>query len=69
MEHCTIWIRVLDTVKIGAEYLDSFEIWCLRRIEEIKCSEKVTNEEVLERIREKNTLLNNVLKPIALVTF
>jgi hypothetical protein len=30
-------------------------------MEKIKCSEKVTNEQVLERIGEKRTLLNNIL--------
>ena len=28
----------------------------------IKCSEKVTNEEILKRIEEKRTLLNNILR-------
>ena len=31
-----------------------------KTIEKIKCSEKVTNE-ILESIREKSTLLNNIL--------
>ena len=31
-------------------------------MEKIKWSEKVTNEEVLERIGEKRTLLNNILR-------
>ena len=37
----------------------------------LKWSEEVTNEEVLERIGEKRTLLNNILrgKPIGLVIF
>ena len=30
-------------------------------MEKIKWSEKITNEEVLERIGEKRTLLNNIL--------
>ena len=33
---------------------------CWRRMEKIEWSEKVTNEEVLERIQEKRTLQNNV---------
>ena len=37
-------------------------MWCWRRIEKIKRSEKVTNEDILERIREKRTLLNNILR-------
>jgi hypothetical protein len=32
-----------------------------RRMEKIKWSEKVTNEQVLERIGEKKILLNNIL--------
>ena len=31
-------------------------------MEKIKWSEKVTNEQVLERIGEKRTLLNNILR-------
>ena len=37
-------------------------MWCWRRMEKIKWSEKVTNEQVLGRIREKRTLLNNILR-------
>jgi hypothetical protein len=46
-------------------------MWCWRGMEKIKWSEKVTNEQVPERIREKRTLLNNILcrKPIGLVRF
>jgi hypothetical protein len=42
--------------------LESFEMWCWRRMENIKWSDKVTNEQVLERIGEKRTLLNNILR-------
>jgi len=40
-------------------------------MEKIKWSEKVTNEQVLERVGEKRTLLNNTLrrKSIELVIF
>ena len=31
-------------------------------MEKIKWSEKVTNEEILERLGEKRTLLNNILR-------
>ena len=31
-------------------------------MEKIKCSEKVTNEQVLDRIGEKRTLLKNILR-------
>ena len=36
-------------------------MWCIRTMDKIKCSRKVTNEEVLERVGEKRTLLNNTL--------
>ena len=31
-------------------------------MEKIKCSEKISNEQVLDRIGEKRTLLNNILR-------
>jgi hypothetical protein len=44
------------------DYLDIFEMWCWRGMEKIKWSEKITNEQVLELIGEKRTLLNNTLR-------
>ena len=37
-------------------------MWCWRRMEKIIRSQKVTNEQVLGRIGEKRTLLNNILR-------
>ena len=53
------------------KYFESFEMWCWRRMENIKWSEKVSNE-VLVGIEEKRTRLNNILckkKPFGLVIF
>ena len=36
-------------------------MWCWRKMEKTKWSEKVTNEQVLDRIGEKWTLLKNTL--------
>ena len=36
-------------------------MWCWKRMVKIKWSEKVTNEQILVRIGEKRTLLNNIL--------
>ena len=36
-------------------------MWCWRRMEKTQWSEKLTNEQVLEHIAEKRTLLNNIL--------
>ena len=48
--------------KLKRNYLGKHEIWCWRRIRKIKRSKKVTNEEVLEQIGEKRTLLNNIVR-------
>ena len=32
--------------KLERKYLETFEIWCLRRMKKVKWSEKVTNEEI-----------------------
>ena len=37
-------------------------MWYWKRMEEIKLSQKVTNEQVLERLGEKRALLNNILR-------
>jgi hypothetical protein len=46
-------------------------MWCWRRMKKIKWPGKVTNKQVLERIGEKWTLLNNILliKAYGLVIF
>jgi hypothetical protein len=48
--------------KLQWKYLVSFEMWCWMRMEKLKWSEKVTNEQVLERIGKKRTLPNNILR-------
>jgi hypothetical protein len=64
---CCVWsISVYGSetwtlTKLERKYLESFEIWCWRRMEKTKRSEKVTNEQVLVHIGEKRTLLNNIL--------
>ena len=47
--------------KLERKYLETFEMWCWGRMEKIKWSEKITNEQVLDRIGEKITLINNIL--------
>ena len=64
---CYVWSIVLydsetwTLRKLERKYLESFEMWCWRRMEKIKRSEKVTNEQVLDRIGERRTLINNIL--------
>jgi len=40
--------------------LEAFEMWCWRKMEKIKWTELKTNEEVLDLVKEKRTLLNNL---------
>ena len=48
--------------KLEGKRLESFEMWCGRRMEKIKWSEKVTKEQVFERLGEKRILVNNILR-------
>ena len=43
------------------KYLENIKMWSWRRIEDIKWSDKVTNEEVLQHIEEKRIFVNNIL--------
>ena len=70
MEHCFIWLRDLDTKEIGAQVLGELRNGVLEENGEDKWSEKVTNEQFLDRIGEKRILLNDILrKPIGSVIF
>lgn len=63
-----IWSVALyacETWTIGTEErrkLESFEMWCYRRIMRIKWVDKVTNEEVLRRIGEGRELWKSIRK-------
>jgi hypothetical protein len=58
-----MWLRDLDTKqKFKRKHFESFKMWCWRGMEKMKCSEKSTNEEILERIGEMRTRLNNILR-------
>ena len=63
---CYIWSMVL----YGAEtfhtadlkYLESFEMWCSRRMEKISWTDHVRNEEVLLRVNEQMNILHEIRK-------
>jgi hypothetical protein len=40
------------TSEIGRKELESFEIWCWRKMEKISLTDRVRNEETLQRIKE-----------------
>jgi len=42
--------------------LESFEMWCWRRMEKISWTERVRNEEVLLRVNEQRNILHEIRK-------
>uniref|UniRef100_A0A8D8SEP2 Craniofacial development protein 2 n=1 Tax=Cacopsylla melanoneura TaxID=428564 RepID=A0A8D8SEP2_9HEMI len=65
---CYIWSVVLygsetwTMRKKEEKYLESFEMWLWRRIENIIWSDKVRNEEVLRRVGEERSILKTIKK-------
>ena len=54
-ETCTL--RAADQ-----KYLESFEMWCWRRMEKISWTDHVRNEEVLLRVSEQRNILHEISK-------
>jgi hypothetical protein len=51
----------LDTFrKENQIYLESFEIWCWRRMQKISWTDRVESEEVLYRVREARNIIHAV---------
>ena len=44
------------------KYLESFEMWCWRRMEKISWTDRVRNEEVLLRVNEQRNILHEIRK-------
>jgi len=40
--------------------LESFEMWCWRRMEKISRTDRVRNEEVLHKVKEKGNILPSI---------
>ena len=65
---CYIWSIALygsetwTLRKREKKYLESFEMWCWRRIAKVKWTDMVTNEEVLSRVNVKRSILDTVLQ-------
>ena len=56
---CYIWSTALYGVKtsplrkVDHKYLESFEMWCCKRMEKMSWTDRVRNEEVLHRVVER----------------
>jgi hypothetical protein len=61
---CYVWITVACGVdirtpsKIDQKYLESFGIWCWRRVEKIIWTGSVRNEAVLHRVKVDRNILH-----------
>ena len=53
-----------ETWKLQADqkHLESFEMWCWRRMEKISWTDHVRNEEVLLRVKEQRNILHKIHK-------
>jgi hypothetical protein len=65
---CYVWSRALygaETWTLRAadqKHLESFEMWCWRRIEKISWTDHVRNEDVLLRVKEQRNILYEIRK-------
>jgi len=65
---CYIWSMALygaETWTLRAadqKYLESFEMWCWRRMEKISWTDHVKNEEILFRVNEQTNILHEIRK-------
>jgi hypothetical protein len=46
--------------KVDQKYLESFEMWCWRRMEKIGWTDRVRNEEVLQRVKEERNIVHTI---------
>jgi len=66
--NCYIWSIALYGAETGTlravdqKQLDSFEMWCWRRMEMIRWTDHVRNEEVLLRVKEQRNILHEISK-------
>jgi hypothetical protein len=65
---CYIWSIALYGVEtwtlraVDQKHLESFEMWCWRRMEKISWTDHVRNEAVLLRIKEQRNILHEIHK-------
>jgi hypothetical protein len=46
--------------KVDQKYLESFEMWCWRRMKKISWTDRVRNEEVLHRVKEGRNIVHTM---------
>jgi hypothetical protein len=64
--NCYIWSIALcgaDTWtlrKVDQKYVESFEMWCCRRMEKISWTDRVRTERALRRVKEERNILHTI---------
>ena len=65
---CYIWSIVLYGAEtwtlqaVDQKHLESFEMWCWRRMEKIRWTNHVRNEEVFLRVKKQKNILHEIRK-------
>jgi hypothetical protein len=65
---CYIWTTALYGAEtwtlraVGQEHMESFEMWCWRRMEKISWTDHVRNEKVLFRAKQQRNIPHEISK-------
>ena len=65
---CYVWSKALYGAEtwtrraVDQKHLESFEMWCWRRMEKINWTDHVRNKDVLLRIKEQRNILHEMRK-------
>jgi hypothetical protein len=68
---CYVWSIALygaetwTLLTVDQKQMESFEMWCWRRMEKISWTDHVRNEEVLLRVKEQRNILHEIRKQMA----
>jgi hypothetical protein len=46
--------------KVGQKYLESFKVWCLKRMEKMSLTDHVRNKEVLYTVKEERNIIHTL---------
>jgi len=59
LECCSVWIRNWTLGENEERVINAFETWCWRKILKIKWTDRITNDEVIQRAKEERLLLKD----------
>jgi len=52
-EHILYGAEICTLRRVDKKFQNNFEMWCWRRMEKISLTDRVRNEEVIQRVRER----------------